>query len=526
MPFLHTFYRQFILLCCLALLCIPSHAQKNDYIWLMGYNSNSPGDSSLQGGAYFGISKLDFNQSPAQISYDSLGMNFSRTNVSYCDDDGNLLFYSNGIYVANALDEPIQNSIGLNTGYVTTTWDPGIQTGGYRLPQAILALPSLNIPEQYFLIHSFTDSFPNSNGGDLYYPKILSSLLDLRMNAGHGEMLYKKQDLITGSFGFELTATKHANGRDWWIIVQKRNSNCYYRILLDPSGFHVLSDLTCGGDTVLELGPSASEVFSPDGTKFAHYDVLGSINIFDFDRCTGELSNPVSMPLPIWTDSMWFGNGVAFSTNSRFLYVAATKYLLQYDTWATNIPSSVDTIGVYDGFYTANIPVLQTLFNTPQLAPDGKIYISTGNGTNYFHVINNPDEKGALCNFVQHGLKLRSFNNGIPNFPNYRLGALAGSACDTLQTSVNGVIEKEKILKVFPNPATDAVTIDYGYTNWEKGDVDLEITNAAGQLVYTQHLPMYSGFQRLNIMQYANGVYNVEIKRGNTIVATSQFVKQ
>lgn len=396
---------------------------------------------------------------------------------------------------------------------------------GYRLPQAILALPSPSILGQYFLIHSFTDSFPNSNGGDLYYPKILSSLLDLRMNAGHGEMLYKNQNLITGSFGFELTATKHANGRDWWIIVQKRNSNCYYRILLDPTGFHVLPDLTCGGDAVAELGPAASEVFSPDGTKFAHYDVLGSINIFDFDRCTSELSNPVSMPLRIWIDSMWPANGVAFSPNNRFLYVSATKVLLQYDTWAADISTSVDTVGIYDGFYVIN-PALQTLFVTPQLAPDGKIYISTGNGTNYLHVINNPDEKGALCNFVQHGLKLRSFNNGIPNFPNYRLGALVGSGCDTLHTSINGITEREKTLKVFPNPATDAVTVDYGYTNWEKGEVDLEITNAGGQLVYTQHLPMYSGFQRLDITQYARGVYNVAIKRGNSIVATSQFVKQ
>lgn len=95
----------------------------------MGYQSNHPVDTTVFG-TNFGITTMDFNQSPVKVDYDSLGMNFSRTNVSYSDDDGNLLFYSNGIYVANALDEAVQNSTGLNYGYVTGTWDPSIQTGG------------------------------------------------------------------------------------------------------------------------------------------------------------------------------------------------------------------------------------------------------------------------------------------------------------------------------------------------------------------------------------------------------------
>ncbi|MEZ5068919.1 MAG: hypothetical protein R2847_10725 [Bacteroidia bacterium] len=32
-----------------------------------------------------------------------------------------------------------------------------------------------------------------------------------------------------------------------------------------------------------------------------------------------------------------------------------------------------------------------------QLAPDGKIYVSTGNGTMHIHVINNPDSAGTAC---------------------------------------------------------------------------------------------------------------------------------
>ena len=81
-------------------------------------------------------------------------------------------------------------------------------------------------------------------------------------------------------------------------------------------------------------------------------------------------------------------------------------------------------------------------------------------------------------------------------------------------------------MKVFPNPASDYVTIDYGYTDWNKGGVVLEIVNETGQVAYTQMLPMYSGFQKINITQYATGIYSAYIKRNNQIIATARFAKQ
>ncbi|MBL0072858.1 MAG: hypothetical protein IPP34_14065 [Bacteroidetes bacterium] len=87
------------------------------------------------------------------------------------------------------------------------------------------------------------------------------------------------------------------------------------------------------------------------------------------------------------------GVGVAFSPNSQFLFVSSTKYVYQFDVTATNIPSSQTTVAVWDGFYSPN-PPLATLFNILQLAPDGKIYIGTGNSTLHLHVINQPDSAG------------------------------------------------------------------------------------------------------------------------------------
>jgi hypothetical protein len=193
--------------------------------------------------------------------------------------------------------------------------------------------------------------------------------------------------------------------------------------------------------------------------------------------------------LDIWDDSSWLSNGVAFSPNSRFLYVSASKVLLQFDMWASNAPASVDTVGRYDGF---QLP-FGSYFDKEQLAPDGKIYISCGNTEADYHVISNPNGKGDSCNFEQHALRLPTLSACVPNYPNYRLGALTGSACDTI-TGLNETARSslDQILKVFPNPATDITTIDYGFTDWNKGQPALEICNALGQTVYTQYLPMYS----------------------------------
>lgn len=85
---------------------------------------------------------------------------------------------------------------------------------------------------------------------------------------------------------------------------------------------------------------------------------------------------------------------------------------------------------------------------------------------------------------------------------------------------------KEQMLKVFPNPAGDIATVDYGFTDWNKGAVSLEITDALGQLIYTQPLPMYSGYQRLDVSRFAAGLYNVVIKRSRATIATAKLVKE
>jgi hypothetical protein len=423
------------------LIPLSSSCQKQDYNWLQGYASWAGLDTLTN--KMYGISGLDFNEVPMVINYDSIGMNFSRTNTSYSDSNGVLLFYTNGIYAANSLNEKIERSDSMNAGFFQYGYDPSIQETGYLTYQGILAIEDPSNINNYYLLHSFIDTVDaNYNLG---CKRIYYTYLDMNANLGHGKVVAKDQIILSGRFGYELKATRHANGRDWWILAQKKGTNCYERILVDNKGIHALGT-TCGGQPV--YGLSGSCCFSQDGSKYVYVNLNGGINLFDFDRCSGELSNSMYKPLPIFADTGLIGIGTAFSPDSRFLYVNATIHCYQFDLSVPDVWASVDTVAFFDG--SAN--PFGSYFHTMQIAPDGKIYSSCGNSEWVYHVIEQPNQIGDSCLFRQHAIDLPSYCVGVPNFINYRLGALVGSGCDTL-TGVDEIAEKESLLKVYPQPS-------------------------------------------------------------------------
>jgi hypothetical protein len=495
------------------LSCIGLFAQKNDYIWLSGYGCC--GYSSTTG-LHFGTSVLDFNATPVHIYKDSLKMNFDWTSTSFCDSDGKLLFYTNGIAIANGNNDTIENGDSVNWGFWLQYVDPQHGNEGYIIKEGIYVIPNLTDNNQFYLFHCLADSNNWCSGA------LLVTLIDMSLNQGRGKVIYKNLVLINDKIGDCIAVTRHGNGKYWWILVQQKNTNCYYRVLLDETGPHVLPGKTCGGDifTIYNFGPVK---FSQDGNKFFNLGLYTGLNIFDFDRCAGEISLQTTISYPYLADSGWIGMGVATSSDSRYLYVSLTHYIFQYDLLAADIPNSMDTVGVYDGYRSPN----GSIFYTAQNGPDGKIYISCGNSETDYHVIHNPDAGGDSCHFEEHGIHLPTLSCGVPSFPNYRLGALPASACDTLSgLNETARAEKEKAIKIFPNPASDVVTIDYGFTDWSKGEATLQISNELGQVVYNQKLPMYSGFQKIDISSFGQGFYNASIKRNEAVIATAKFVKQ
>ncbi|MDB5283641.1 MAG: hypothetical protein JWO06_2716 [Bacteroidota bacterium] len=492
-----------VLTFCLVFSFYSVCAQKYDYRWILGYTPYSNSDILFTS-----------NTADTMSSFRGVDMDNSQTTIS--DSAGNLLFYTNGAKIYTSHDSIMMNGDSINYGWV---WDDNFGTL-YPALEDIIAMPT-SIAGIWNLFHYYVEYNPNSNLG-LYPWRIYNTRLDMTGNSGAGKVLFKDSILVQDTLGSYVQACKHANGRDWWILTSKISSNCLYTLLVEPDTIKNLGTQCLGGNYT--GGDAGQASFSPDGSKFAWVGGLSGVNLYDFDRCTGHLSNNLFLPF-FWKMNYNDQYGLAFSPNSRFLYIAQSQYILQFDTWSSDIVGSVDTVGY-------NQPPPDSSFPGPfflmQLAPDGKIYVSASNGIKYLHVINNPDKLGESCNFVNYGFPLPNYNSfGLPSYPNYRLGALVGSPCDTLATFTTAIqADKKRILKVFPNPASDFVVIDYGFTDWNKGQVSLQVDNELGQIVYEQKLPMYSGFQKIDLSKFSIGLYRVNIIRAGAVVASSSLVKQ
>ncbi len=404
----------------LFFICSSSSAQKHDNIWLFGYASEAGVDG-------FGGTVMEFIEDSLNLYYEYRAMNFDFTNTSICDSTGNLLFYTNGIYIANALGDTMQNGGGINPG----EYADDHSYLGYRLQQGAIILPLPDTSNIYYLLHTPL-KYPSPSMG-YHSDKLYYTVIDMGLANGYGGVVEKNKVVLDEPlFCGGLTATRHANGRDWWILVSLFNSPGYYRLLLTPNGIENYG-IQQIGNIVHGLGQA---VFSPDGSKFGIYSLVdintgNDLNIYDFDRCTGELSYPVIENI---IDTAWSG-GISISANSRYLYVSSFDFIYQYDLYANDVLASKDTVANYDGFEEegTNGILYPTRFFLAQLGPDGKIYINSPGSVSYLHVINHPDSAGLACEVLQHHVHLPTKNNSsLPNFPNYRLGVLEGSLCDTI----------------------------------------------------------------------------------------------
>lgn len=415
--------RYFYSVLMLGLYCVSPYlysqeppSSKRDYIWMFGYDNSPP---------YFGGTKLNFNSQPLSINYTSQFINLSVTNSSICDEGGNLLIYTNGMYVANANHQIMPNGDSLNPGDLFNNYS----NEGYRLNQGSIILPAPGAPNLFYILHEkliYDNTYTYLCSG-LYF-----SIVDMNLDSGLGDITTKNSPVLLDAIDPGITAVRHANGRDWWILIPKFVNNLYYKLLLNPNGLQVYGTQSIGTpSTQMELGQSC---FSPDGTKYVrfgapNFNVPFRLEVFDFDRCTGFLSNYKNL----WFVDNAFCVGVAISPNSRFMYVSRELKIDQYDLQAPDIAASKVTVAVYDGFHDPLFSLGFTNFNTAQLGPDNRIYICGTNSARYLHVINNPDLPGLACNVQQHSIQLNTFNDAsMPNFPNFRLGALPCSICDTL----------------------------------------------------------------------------------------------
>jgi PKD repeat protein len=390
------------------------NSQKHDYNWLLGYgNSLEPKDT-------FGISIMNFNTSSLnpQIYFDKeKRIDFNGANVCMSDKVGNYIFTTNSKLILDASNNTMLNGNAMdnsNNSYTSV------------IPQTILALPTSSI-DKYILIHDHaTLTFTSIAATPIYY-----SIVDMAENNGLGKVVKKQVVISNDTLEFsKLTATRHANGRDWWLALGGYDTNFIYTFIVQDTTIRLNNKQKV--DSIIYNGYGQA-TFAPNGEFYANISSISDqkgtkIYLYKFDRCSGHFT-----PIDQWhVNKTIFDIGVAFSPDSKIFYFNFWPYIFQIDLQSPK--KRIDTLAIND-YYIEDIGggfKRYNPFGFLQLGPDNRLYCVPNSESRNMHVINHPNVLGEGAELKQHYIKFPSLHLTLPMHPNFRLGPIDGSPCDSL----------------------------------------------------------------------------------------------
>lgn len=309
--------------------------------------------------------------------------------ATMCDNSGNLLFYTDGVTVWNRLHAVMANGTGL-LGHASST-------------QSAIIVDKPGSATGWYIFTSDADVGPNG---------IRYSEVDLTLSAGLGAVTTKNVLLQTPSCE-KLTAIRHCNNQDIWVVSHDWNSNSFRSWLISSTGISapVISNSgsSISGISQSKFGQLKSNL---EGNRLlaSWYGFSGNginkVEIHNFSNTTGVVSGGFLLS----AESGAYG--CEFSPDSRLAYASTNGgNLVQFNLCA----GSQSQIQLSRYLVANTGPFMGSM----QLGPDGKIYLSRN--TTALSVINNPNVPGVGCGFSNSSISLlgRSSTFGLPNYASF-----------------------------------------------------------------------------------------------------------
>ncbi len=432
----------------------------------------------------------------------SLKYEYYTNSAQICNKEGKFTAFYNGQYLFDRYGnrEELKMLKEGNLGYP-----------GYLGVNRSLILPFIGSDSTYILLTPSTHV--NDPKFDVINASSIAGVTFKEMPDGKLKILEFLPDIITGFFCLQgaLSAVRHANGRDWWIVAPERLDNKVHTFLITKDGF---INKTIQETKYVTGDVSNNPEFSPDGQWYTrtHVEVISqwhnksTIQFYKFNRCSGIFEDQIEFEMDYEDTSNVVQ--VIFEKNSRYFYITSMLSLYQGDIQAEDIKSSLIKVG-------KSRPLMwdeHMLIGAGFLAPDDKIYIFDGRPNFYGSIINNPSERGLACDF-QYEYRTFPACTGVDfgNLPNFNLGPLDGSPCDTLGLDNPLAVEKDTKkhieYNIYPNPTNSLIHTDY---NFERKDLKMKILDFRGKIILNEHaITLKTG---IDISDIAPGVYFVIIE--------------
>lgn len=447
---------------------------------LVTYSQNDKNNANIW---YFGNKAgIDFNPStPIGLSDGQLDTQEGVSTI--CNEQGSLLFYSDGNTIWDKTHNSLPNGTGLN--------------GHWSSTQSGIIVPNLIDTNKYYI---FTvDELGGSHG--LCYSEIDVSL------PGNGTTSNPLGDVSPGIKNIQLvtpvteklTAVLKPNLVEYWVITHYWGNKDFYAYEVTQTGVNTTPVISSAG--VIHTGGSINTVGylkgSPLKDKLALvYRGTNSVYLYDFDNITGIVSNETQISLP-----GYLLYGIEFSKNGDYLFIAGEQNIIRYNVNTTVIDSVyIDDMSPFSPLYSA--------IRALQLGPNGEIYVSI-RYHDYLSVIHDPEAANPVLTvdgvFLDVDGNGRNCRFGLPNIFYYK---------GWYNPSSNNEVDKIDIenINLYPNPS-------YRIFNLTNNNFsNIQIYNINGIKVKTiDNLENLSTIQ-IDLKNEKPGIYLVKIKKNNKYI--------
>lgn len=322
--------------------------------------------------------KFDGIKNPT-ISQSNFYTSFGSASASDCN--GKLLFYSNGSVVYDS------------TGSVVNS-NPLINSSDKN---DCIIIPHPANPFIYYLFY-----FRNIS------TNLALSYCTIDYSSGAPVVVDTSSNLLSNCSN-KIAGIAHANGTDFWVVIHEYNSDRFLSYLINSNGLNFNPVVSSVGS--VHTGAYARDGqmrFSPKGNKLGVcVNASNIVDVFDFDKQTGVLSNSINFS----SLNITHPYGFAFSQDESNFYITTDSLprLYQVRENKNTFPVSYE-IYLLDSLFSGNFGQLQN-------APDGSIYVAVS-VSSFIGKIDFPNSIGSTCGYARNALFLQGSQcfKGLPNF--------------------------------------------------------------------------------------------------------------
>jgi len=367
----------------------------SEYTTIQVGNCNSLETDHWYLGNYF---SLHFTNDTVDTSANSKMKNLYSSATISDKNTGDLLFYSDGETIWNGNRDTMLNGSGI--------------MGDKNYLQAAQIVPMPGNSSKYYLFTLY------SIDTTLRY-----SVIDMELDSGRGAVLPGvKNQLLLKPLLNRLVATRHCNGKDYWLVGMDPESSEFKALLITESGISTLVISTAAHANAwgcAKISPNAKKIAITYGGS--QIDGKNIIEMYDFNNSTGVISDPIEIEIELVYPSIFYEvYGIAFSPDNSKLYTSGYSYwkplyvsskIFQFEVSSNDSMTIANSVVLLDTSWYHWIGQMQ-------LGKDGKIYATPYVGLG-MHVINEPNEKGLDCNFKYNDLLFSGISTSVIGVPSF-----------------------------------------------------------------------------------------------------------